>query len=903
MKLWRRLQYFFHSRRFEEDLAEEIRLHREMAGARFGSTALALEDSRAVWRFGWVDSVLGDIRYAFRGFCNSPGFALTVIGTLALGLGVLATCFTVFNAIVLRPFAVRDPYSLYAFSGWASSRDDEGAIGKWTFTWKEFLSFRRENPAFSEVFGYQPGIVPVAGKSASIQAVTGNYFTMLGGSICMGRPLLQADDESGERVAVASYIAWKSQLGSDPGIIGKLVPLGEKSVEIVGIACPQFNGPQVERVDFWVSLALSRELGNRKLHSSLVDAAGTAFTHPGSSVLGGVPKNPRTEFPKLHVVGRLRPGMTRKGAETALLGYGRQAYQTWSGGDWKRPEVAILQPRATLIPLDRDSSVRLFMPVFLLFGLVLLIACANVSNMMLARGHARGREIGIRISLGAGRARMVRQFLTECLLLSILAALAAFGVTYGIMHAGFYWLWADILPAAGLDVANINLRNFLPDLRIFAFLLLFALAATLVFGLVPAIQTTRLARAGHGGFEVARQRGRLRNILITVQATLCALLLILTGVALRNQMRLALPNLGLDIRGVFVIETSFGVNHRSVLERLSSIPGVDSIGSCVMPALTPGDSFRAKFLGQNKTAEATLDINAVSPEYFDVYNIAVRGRKIPMKPLDALSSGPLDGTEAVISETAALRLWPSGDALGRTIETKAVDKSSGKTVTSRFPVVGIAADSVFNVYNPSKPNRAVVYFLSQPAKNRRNPDNLNFDFIVVRTKGNPDASRRLLEKALEETTPTGMYFQVVSPQDQLDRYLYPYRTVTAIGGLLGGLALLLTSSGIFGMLSYVVAQRKKELGIRIALGAGKACVTGLVLRQSLGLAAAGSVLGALAALAVARVLSSYVPKMDLFDAGGYALGVLLVIAVALAASWIPARRAVNLDPAGTLRCD
>jgi hypothetical protein len=446
---------------------------------------------------------------------------------------------------------------------------------------------------------------------------------------------------------VASYAAWKTQLGADPRIIGKIVRLGKDPMRIIGVACPEFNAPQVERVDFWLSLTLSRELGNVKLYAteSRVD-------------LGGVPKGPPAEFPKLNVIGRLKLGMTRESAETALLAYGRQTYLTWSSSDRKLPEAAILQPRATLIPLDRNSSLLLFMPIFFLFGLVLLIACANVSNMMLARGLARRREIGIRISLGAGRARMVRQLLTESLLLAIPAALAAFGVAHMILRVAFYWLSTEILPAAGLAMANINLSNFLPGLRVFAFLLASALAATLVFGLVPAIQTTRLAQANRGEFEGSLQSSRLRNALVIVQATLCAMLLILAGVAVRNEMRLALPKLGLDIRGVFLIETSYGVNHHFLLNRLSLIPNVESVGSCVMPPLMPGmvDFFRPTFFGQDGTAEGRCAINAVSPEFFDVYNIKVRGMKFSIKSLDPMSSGPLDGTEAVISETAARRL-------------------------------------------------------------------------------------------------------------------------------------------------------------------------------------------------------------------------------------------------------
>ncbi len=314
-----RLRSIFRRAQVDHELDEELQYHLEMKinenvakgmsddeARRSALIALGgldqnkemCRDARGIW---WLDSLLMDTRYGLRGFRNAPGFALTVIGTLALGLGILATSFTIFNSIVLRPFAVRDPYSLCAFIGWASSKD-EGSPEKETVTLPEFQKFRRENPAFSEVFGYQPGIAPIAGRSASIQAVTGNYFTMLGGRMCMGRPLLESDDASGAGVAVASYAAWKSWFGSDPGTVGKTMLLGEKSVEVVGVAGPEFSGPQVQRVDFWVSLALAPELGKRKLYSSLVDTAFNTPIHPSSSALGGVPKMPRGDFPQLHIV-------------------------------------------------------------------------------------------------------------------------------------------------------------------------------------------------------------------------------------------------------------------------------------------------------------------------------------------------------------------------------------------------------------------------------------------------------------------------------------------------------------------------------------------------------------------------------------------------------------------------
>jgi predicted permease len=891
-----------------EELDEEIREHlqieideklevgmtpedaRYAAQRKFGNAVLYKELTEEVWRFAWLDSLMWDIRYALRGFRNSPGFALTVIGTLALGLGSVAVAFSEFNALVLRPFAVRDPYSLYGFTGWGSSKGQNTSIRR-TLTWREFTDFRRENPAFSEVLGYQNGTAPMAGKWASIQAVTGNYFQVLGGRICMGRPLLEKDDESGEGVAVASHSAWKSRFASDPGIVGTKVRLGRQSVEIVGVACREFSAPQIERVDFWVSLALSRELAN---------------------------SDQQVDFPQLSIMGRLKPGLTRESAEEALLAYGRNQYLAWH--NWQRPERAHVQQRATVIPLS-GGAITGFMPIFLLFALVLLTACANVSNMMLARGLARRREIGIRISLGAGRARVIRQLLTESLLLALAASLAAFGVAYGFMRA-LFWMILNIFPSSYLREFgwHIDFASLLPDLRVLAFIVSTALITTLVFGLVPALQTTRsrLVQANRGEFEGGYRSARLRSALVIIQATFCALLLVLSATAVHNGMRIYSLDLGLDTVGVFSIETS-DKYRQSVLERVSSLSNTISIGTYIKPPLDSWFGripfFHPKFVGEAGNVEVQCQTFPVSPEYFDVHKIAVRGRKLPLNPLNPMEfmkSGSQDGTDVVVSETAARRLWPSGDALGRPVEERRLDPKSGRTITYVHTVVGVAGDSITELYDYTgalNPNRTVVYLLAPPIEKHA-----YLNGMIVRMKGNPGAARLLLQKAIEETTPEEKHYQISSAQEEMDRILLGYRVLTTLEGFLGAMALLMTAFGVFGMQSYMVAQRKKEFGIRMALGADKARIIGMVLRQSLRLAAAGSVLGAFLALAVARVLAQSVrtPEMQAplfnadsyaFDIGGYVAGVLVVIAAAMAASWIPARKAVNLDPARTLHCD
>jgi hypothetical protein len=260
MRLWRRFLQLVQRRSFEADLAEELRIHREMAeasavragatpeearreaGRDFGGVALALEDSRAVWRSAWLSSLMQDIRFGLRGFRKSPGFALTVVGTLALGLGTLGASFSVFNALVLRPFAVRDPYSLYTLLGWG---EKPGNYQTRSLGWHDFNDLRRRNTAFSEILGSHNANDLVDGKFTNSQAVTGNYFTMLGGRVCMGRPVLESDDAPGNGVAVASYAAWKRYFGGSPGVIGRKLRVGNRSVEIVGVACPEFNGLEV----------------------------------------------------------------------------------------------------------------------------------------------------------------------------------------------------------------------------------------------------------------------------------------------------------------------------------------------------------------------------------------------------------------------------------------------------------------------------------------------------------------------------------------------------------------------------------------------------------------------------------------------------------------------------------
>jgi predicted permease len=805
-----------------------------------------------VWRFAWFDSLAQDIRYALRGFRKSPGFALTVVGTLALGLGILAASFSAFNALVLRPYAVRDPWSLYSFA-WQTKH----ATHMYS-TRREFTDLRKQKAIFSDVLAYQTGNLAIAGSPAAIESVSGNYFTMLGARMCMGRPILESDDgPAAPAVAVASHDAWAHRFGQDPNIIGHKLYVRGQPVEIVGVTCPEFNGLAPERVSAWVSFAASGTLANGH---DLFGSAQTASLMP---------------------VGRLKPGVTLQTAKAALLVYGRQVESLWPLG--KPPDLVFMLPRATAVPLER-GTVTGFLPVFVAFGLILLIACANVSNMMLARCLARRREIGIRISLGAGRARVVRQLLTESLLLALPAAAAAFGVAWAAIRAV---TWLMFHHGAAPGTGQLNLMDFSPDVRVLVFLLAAAGIATLAFGLMPAIQATRssLVAANRGEFANDYRPSRLRNALVVVQVTVCALLLISAAISLRSERVIASQDVGLDPRGGFSVRVA--EKYRApVAERLRAEPRVGSVGAF--------DEFPTIAEAVGSSRPVRMLYLFVSPEYFDIFRVPmVRGRNFSQAEAKAEAGASV----TVVTETAARRLWPGEDAVGRTVVFPR-PALPGMTPRPRSAVViGVARDSFEDWDEQGQPQRARLYFPTHTGSKQTVS-------LLVGMKGEigVEPARRVIESAVDAVAP-GAADQIESQETALASRLYPFRILLGITGFLGCLALLMTLSGIYGVLSYLVGQRNREFGIRIALGAEGKDVARMVFRQSLKLAACGAALGALAAGGLARIIASAMGPVNVFDWRGYAGGILVVIAAALAASWVPARRAVRVDPAVTLRCD
>jgi predicted permease len=852
MRLWSRLRRWIGRRQFESDLADEIRIHRDMErdyraaggeGRFFGSEALALEKSREAWGFAWLDSFAQDIRYAWRGIRRAPGFALTVIGTIGLGLGINTTLFTVFNTYVFRTIAVSDPHNLYEF--WWESKD-----GTWRATWSQFQALRRENNVFTDVAAYDNLYAPLDGRPAVGETVSSNYFALLAPGAHLGR-LIQRDDA---QVVVLAYDTWRNSFGADPEIVGRKLRLRGGTVEVVGVASSGFTGVGDVMRDFWAK--------------------------------ANAPSASAEPQPSLRLLGRLRPGVTPEAAQSALLAWAQAETSTLPTG--RRAARARIVSRATPIEYS-PSMLASLAPLFAAFGLVLAIACANVSNMMLARALARQREIAIRVSLGAGRARLVRQLLTESLLLAFPAAAAGIAISWGTLRCGI-WLLFHTLPPAFVWIVKIP--SLQTDWRVCAFILAAAVCAALLFGLTPALQTTRsrLVEANRGDFSSDYRPSRLRNFLVASQVAVCVLLLICSAVALRGERRVTSQDIRIRTAGVFDLLLSKGLTTTGV-DRLRASSGIESVAA-VWHAPLESELVKLAVIPSGANTELLAGYNFVSPDYFPMLRIPVlRGR--PFTAAEAQAGAGV----VMISEASARRFWPGEDPLGKTIaipSKRQIDRRSDRLPPFRSAhVIGVVGD-VISGFGAVGVDPSCLYFPTFAGAQQQT--------LMVSAARGKAVGRRDIQAALDQISPE--LADQINPLDEIHQtMIYPFRIAFWIAGFLGALAILLTVSGIFGVLSYLVSQRTKEIGIRMALGAGNGALVRMVVWQCMRLVTIGSAIGATLALLVAPIFAHHVEAIQPYDLTAY-LGAMMVIAVAsLGASLRPAQRAVAVDPLSALRCD
>jgi predicted permease len=804
-----------------------------------------------------LQSLWGDIRFAFRIFKRSPAVALTVIATLAVALGLNATAYSFFNAYVVKPAAVHDPGTLYQ----ASWQNRGGFFHR--FSWTEAAAFGREmTGVFPETYVSMPQLLArIDGRPAMGELVTGNYFSLLGVPAFRGRMLRPSDSEAPGRepVVVISHAAWMRILGGDPAAVGRQLRIRGVYVEIVGIAPEGFVGLDLLPRDFWAPLTLLPAL------------------EEGPNLFG--PEQPE----RLDVVGRLGATQTQGSARAAVLAWARRA--TASHPPETQAVVAILEPAATPIALSANVLLA-FMPLMVAFGLVLLTAAANLASLMLSRATERQREIAIRLSLGASRGRIVRQFLIESLLLALVGSLAGFALGWVALDAGIRAVYATLPPT----VADyIRLLPMAPDARVLAVLIAAGIGTAVLFGALPALHATRHAGtiASHGATPDGRT-SRLRHALVVAQIAVSGLLIVTCGVLLRGSVRLATTDLRMQTRDVIEVRTR-NQSNETALAALRAHPLVRTVAAASTSTFAAGRLVMASDKDAPSAKSVRMPQKRVSPGYFDVYEIGlVSGRRFT--EAEANGGAPV----VILSEQAAATLWPGQNAVGRLLRLTP-DSRAPDAYKPPFPVVEVigVARTVFTSWDEAM--RATIY-------SPMSVTGSNLNMLVKTRGGNVSAAMRQIDADLSAAAP-GFAEQIITAQDLVETRVYPFQAMSWAAGIIGGIALVLTISGIYGVLAYAVARRTKEIGIRMALGASAAGVVGLILKQSMRLCAIGLVIGLTLAIVLSTALASTLEMMDTFDAAAFSSGIVIVIAACLVAAFHPARRAARVEPLVALRIE
>jgi macrolide transport system ATP-binding/permease protein len=821
-----------------------------------------------------IEHLAKDLRYAGRGLWRDRSFTLTTVATLTVALALVTVVFAIFNAYVLRPYAVRDPYSLYEIR-W-SARAASGGTGGRTFRWSDYQELRGREDLFDDVLAERHRSVSSDGRSVLTAFVSGNYFGMLGGRVRAGRALASFDARSpgGDPVAVLSYEGWTRLYDRDPAAVGRTIRLNDQLFTIVGITHEEFLGLNDTPPDLWVPITM---------HGTVI----------GQDLFGG--SQPR----EVAIIARLRQGVTAEQAANALApAMARLA-------DRSGLVRAVIVPQATPAPLTPALLAKLS-PVFAAFVLVLVAACANVSNVMLARANARHREIGIRLSLGAGRWRVVRQLLTEGLMIAALSGLAALGAANLVLRTGVAVFFLT-LPPSFAAVARLLPLDL--DHRVFLFTLIVSAAATVMFALVPALQATRvtLTTALRGELSSGIRASRLRDVLVISQVAVSLVLIVVAATLVRNGSALKATDVGFDIHSLVSIrQTSQGENLiPRAFDALAAAPQIAQVSVTSHNPLT-GELPRTPVRRPQPGTMVPTSYMYVSPEYFSTVQIPiVRGRGF--EPDEARTEARV----AIINTTAADVLWPGADPLGKTIRVwmapedrrdvmtrdRLVSQSDVADQGHDVVIVGTTKDIVAGlVYE----GRAVphLYLPTSPA-------GAHAKALLARAQAVRDIRSDMLQAVLRNVHPNPLAFATLSLDEALAVQMYPMRVASWIGVLLSAMALLLSVSGLYGVVKYGLSQRTKEIGIRMALGASAAAIVRLIMAQSGRLVAIGAAFGLFVSFSALGVLSAIIPleNVSVLDAGAFGAGIVIVGLAAGLAAYFPSRKATQVDPSHALRAD
>lgn len=802
------------------------------------------------------DHILRDLQYALRSFRRAPLTALTIVSTVSVGLGVVAVLFTILNLFLFRVDDVPGVGEMYRVERTQSADDNQQV-----FTRPAFDALKAETSVFADAYASLSDIdVRVDGRTLSVVLVTSNFLDVLHVQPVMGRGFTPADNTgTGNAVIVLSDKGWERRFNRDPHVLGKTVLIGGAPFEIIGVMPAGFRGLEITAPDCWGPLA---QVGHFR------------------------PANVGRENQMgIEIIGRLKAGIELPAA-IAQLG-------AW---DSNQPAATPARPGNTLTLTPRRGTLpqptvalMVFAPLFVAFGLILLIGCANVANLLLARGVARQREIGIRLSMGASSRDIVRQFMTENLLLALVAAAGGYVVSRVALQAAVYFA----LQSMPVDLGDINMTVPAADWRVALFMVGSAIAATALFALLPALRATRIdpVRTLRGELIKEARPGRARNVLIAVQVFASALLLTSAAIFLRSSMASSQFDPGFRTADTMMIQMSNEARRAAVLQQVAAEPAITSYAA-VRPEML--DQFWG--MAEGADGKVPAGYKFVSGAYFDVMGIPIlRGRAFTPAERD-------EHPVVILSDSMARTLFPNRDAIGQALRlgpdpTVPTPDNDPPLVPRTVTVVGISRDVAGWRFTDVKPAQI---FLPTSV-------DVPHTHVMARVVGDPDRARQTILDHLSRFDPNMGMIVTMRTVSRLDRYFLNIAFWVAL--VLGSLALLLTVSGLFSVLSYLVEQRTKEIGIRMALGAPSRSVARLMLLQTArpvayGLAAGAGLVAVLAAVVLSTPIGALIGEIvHVTDPVAYAGSLAVILAACVCAAGIPAIRASRLDPMRTLRQD
>jgi macrolide transport system ATP-binding/permease protein len=811
-----------------------------------------------------METLLQDIRFGLRQLFKRPIFTALAIVSMALGIGANTAIFSLIDTVLLRPLPVREPSKLIAVDGTLPNGTD--------FTLQSFLNYkdyRERTRSFEGLLAYRFVVVSLSHNGVNERAwgfdVSGNYFDVLGVKPALGRAFLPEEDQTpnSHPVVVISHACWKKRFAADPSVIGRTVSLNNHPFTVVGVAPEGFVGTEIAYApEFWTPLMMAKQI------------------EPGSTWLDA------RDSDNLFVVGRLKPGISvaqaKSELETITLQMANE-HPTENAGRGIR-----LMTPGLFIPDIRNSIFALSGVLAVVGALVLLLACVNLANLLLARATERRKEIGIRLAVGASRARLVRQLLTESVLLSLT------GGVVGLLLAAWInrFVGAIKLP---MDIALLfDLRI---DWRVLIFALVVSIVTGVLFSLLPALQSSKpdLVPALKDESSMAGfRRSRLRNFLVIAQIALSLVLLVSAGLIVRSLQAAQRMRPGFNPQNAVSISFDLGLQgyddakgrvfYERALERMRAIPGVRSVAFIDTLPLSLDYSSNSVYVeGQPVTSKSKLPLAipySASPKYFETMGIPLRGRDfLP-------NENKKDSRVAIVNETFARKFFKGQEAIGKRYNSTGPNDPF-------WQIIGVVPDGKYNTLGEEP--KAVAY---RPIRYFNSTANM-----VARTAGDPRTVLAAIRRELQQLDPTLPLYDAKTLTEHMNIPLFPAKVAAGALGSFGILALVLAAVGIYGVMSYMVAGRTREIGLRMALGAQSRSVGWLILRQGMMLALIGSVIGLALSFGGTRLLQSILYGVSAVDPVTFGTVAFLLGAVALLACWLPAYRAARVDPMIALRSE